>query len=140
MSRIPTVTVKDGEGGYRIINESDFDPKTMERFESPLPRDTVTTLNKSNADGTFDEPTPTDIRFPNKDVTEFANNHGATVNKSAAQMRAERDLPDAPGGLAPDPVLAEAVEKEKKAREAAAKEEAKKAADEAAKAKEPAKK
>jgi hypothetical protein len=128
MPKIPTVTVKDGNG-YKIINESDFDPKTMERYESPLPRDTVTTLQKTNADGTFDEPTPTDIRFPNKDVTEFANNHGATVNKSAAQMREEKKLPDAPGGLAPDPVLAEAVEKEKAAREAAA---AKKAADEKA--------
>src|SRR3954463_8348807 len=30
-----------------------------------------------NASGTFDEPTPTDIRYPNKDATEFESNHGA---------------------------------------------------------------
>ena len=55
-----------------------------------------------NPSGTYSEPTPTDIRYPNKDETEFENNHGAFVAKSAAQMREEKGLPDAPGGLAPE--------------------------------------
>jgi hypothetical protein len=54
-----------------------------------------------NPDGTYSEPTPSDIRYPNKDATEFANNHGAFVRKSAAQMREDQGLPDAPGGLHP---------------------------------------
>lgn len=54
-----------------------------------------------NPDGTFSTPTPSDIRFPDKNATEFANNHGAFVNKSAAEMRADKGMPDAPGGLKP---------------------------------------
>lgn len=54
-----------------------------------------------NADGTYSEPTPTDVRYPDMDKTEFANNHGAFVNKSAAQMRDEMGIEDAPGGLDP---------------------------------------
>jgi hypothetical protein len=55
-----------------------------------------------NSDGTFSEPTPTDVRYPDKDETEYANNHGAFMGKSAAQMRKALDLPDMPGGLRPD--------------------------------------
>ena len=54
-----------------------------------------------NPSGTYSEPTPTDIRYPNKDETEFENNHGAFVNKSAAGMRKELGLLDEPGGLNP---------------------------------------
>lgn len=54
-----------------------------------------------NPSGTFSEPTPTNIQYPNKDHTEFENNHGAFVNKSAAGLREERGLPDAPGGVRP---------------------------------------
>lgn len=116
MGDLPTIAIKKGDSDYKIINEKDFDPaKGHVKYEGVLPRDTVTDLANRNADGTFSEPTPTDIRYPNKDMTEFANNHGAHVNRSAAEMREEMNLPDAPGGLAPDPALAEMVEKNKKA-------------------------
>lgn len=37
---IPTVKVKrDGPKGYRIINQSDFDPKKHELFEEPKAAD-----------------------------------------------------------------------------------------------------
>lgn len=81
-----------------------------------------------NPSGTFSTPTPTDIRFPDKDKTEFENNHGAFVGKSAAQIREAEGLPDAPGGLAPDPALAEQVEEQKEAEADDAKERAKEAA------------
>ena len=132
MSAIQTVAVEDGNS-YKIINESDFDEKTMKKYSGTLPRDTVTDLNKTNADGTFSEPTPTDIRYPNKDVTEFANNHGAHVGKSAAQMREAEGLPDAPGGLQPDPILADAKKAADDAAAKAAADDVKKAADEAKK-------
>lgn len=131
MTAVNTVAVKDGES-YRIVNESDFDEKTMQKYDGVMPRDTVTSLDR-NPDGTFSEPTPTDIRYPNKDNTEFANNHGAYVNKNAAEMRAERDLADAPGGLAPDPVLAEAVKEQQAAEKQAASDASKKAQDDAKK-------
>lgn len=124
MPELKTVTVKDGNS-YRIINESDFDSKSMEIYGGVMPRDTVTSLDK-NPDGTFSEPTPTDIRYPNKDNTEFANNHGAYVHKNAAEMRADKGLADAPGGLQPDPVLAEAVKNQDEAVKKAASDEAKK--------------
>jgi hypothetical protein len=54
-----------------------------------------------NTSGTYSEPTPSDIRYPDKSKTEFENNQGAFIDKSAAGMREERGLPDAPGGLAP---------------------------------------
>jgi hypothetical protein len=122
---------KDPDGGHMIINKSDYREGEHELHEdngpAPTERDTDeqrylrmkdaerraeanrgvtggTTANASgrNPSGTFSEPTPTDIRFPNKDETEFENNHGAFVGKSAAQMREDRGLPDAAGGLAPD--------------------------------------
>jgi hypothetical protein len=54
-----------------------------------------------NPSGTFSEPTPTDVRYPNKNETEFENNHGAFVSKSAAEIREEKGLPDKAGGLNP---------------------------------------
>jgi hypothetical protein len=55
-----------------------------------------------NPSGTYSEPTPTDIRYPDKDATEFENNHGAFVGKSAAEMREAADMEDKPGGLRPE--------------------------------------
>jgi hypothetical protein len=55
-----------------------------------------------NPSGTFSEPTPTDIRYPDKDATEFENNHGAFLGKSAAQMRETAGMDDKPGGLRPE--------------------------------------
>jgi hypothetical protein len=54
-----------------------------------------------NTDGTYSEPTPTDVRYPDKDKTEFANNHGAFVQRSAAEIREAEGIEDAPGGLDP---------------------------------------
>lgn len=108
MADLKTVAVEDGNS-YRIINETDFDEATMKLYSGVMPHNTVTDLTNRNTDGTFSEPTPTDIRYPNKDNTEFANNHGAFVGKSAAGMREEAGLPDAPGGLAPDPLLVQPV-------------------------------
>jgi len=55
-----------------------------------------------NPSGTFSEPTPTDVRYPNKLETEFENNMGAHVGKSAAQLRETLGLPDQAGGLKPE--------------------------------------
>lgn len=55
-----------------------------------------------NPSGTYSEPTPTDIRYPDKTATEFENNMGAFVGKSAADLREEKGLPDAPGGIHPE--------------------------------------
>jgi len=57
---------------------------------------------QANASGTFDEPTPTDVRFPNKNTTEFESNHGAQVGKSAAGLREELGMEQKPGGLHPE--------------------------------------
>jgi len=132
MSAVDTVKIKHGDS-YAIINKSDFDKDKHTLFEGAQNDDANPTkvedefarqkdaertyeANRGisggpgiasdgrNPSGTFSEPTPTDIRFPNKDETEFENNHGAFVGKSAAQMRADQGLPDAPGGLAPDAV------------------------------------
>jgi hypothetical protein len=121
MDTLKTVAIKDGDS-YIIINESDFDEKKgHQRYEGALPRDTVTGLSK-NPDGTFSEPTPTDIRYPDKNKTEFANNHRSGM--SAAEARKAAKLEDAPGGLAPDPVLAKQVKDGDEASKAAAKAEA----------------
>jgi len=129
MGTVPTTAIKNGDNDYTIINEKDFDPdKGHVRYTGTLPRDTVQSLDR-NPTGTFSEPTPTDVRYPNKDHTEFENNHGAFVQKNAAEMRKEKDLEDAPGGLKPDPVLAEAVKKQDAAVKQAAEDAAKKAED-----------
>lgn len=54
-----------------------------------------------NPSGTFSEPTPTDVRFPDKDATEFENNRGAFRGASAAEIRAAEGMPDKPGGINP---------------------------------------
>jgi hypothetical protein len=39
MASIPTVKIKSGDD-YALINESDFDPETMELYEEPAPKKT----------------------------------------------------------------------------------------------------
>jgi len=129
---VKVVNPNDPDGGHMIINRSDFDeskhtlhPDNEGEVGSDAKSDArrhfehndelrkleanrgvaggpAVNSDGRNPSGTFSEPTPTDIRYPNKDETEFENNHGAFVQKSAAQMREEKGLPDAPGGLSPD--------------------------------------
>lgn len=113
MSNPETITVKSGDS-YAIINKSDYDEKVHELYDGPRPADVVTDLSK-NPSGTFSQPTPTDIRFPDKDKTEFENNHGAFAKKSAAEIREAEGMVDAPGGIDPDPALAQAVKDAEKA-------------------------
>ncbi|HEX2554233.1 MAG TPA: hypothetical protein VHL98_11055 [Microvirga sp.] len=65
------------------------------------------TASVKNPSGTYSEPTPTDVRYPDKQATEFENNLGAFVDKSAAQMREARGMEDRPGGIKPE--VADAV-------------------------------
>ena len=37
MASIPTVKIKSGDD-YAIVNESDFDPETMEWYDAPAPK------------------------------------------------------------------------------------------------------
>jgi hypothetical protein len=104
---VPTVRVKTGDGDYKIVNRADYlrDPHAhgeLIKGGEDQEQGIHAGASERNPSGTFSEPTPTDIRYPNKDATEFENNHGAFVRKSAAQMRDDLDMPDAPGGLFPD--------------------------------------
>lgn len=127
MGDIETVKIKSGDGDYAVINKSDFDPDKHKLYDKEQKAETATErkvreeseakrkyeANRGisggpaqvdtdrNPSGTYSEPTPTDIRYPDKNQTEFENNHGAFVGKSAAQMREDQGLPDAPGGLNP---------------------------------------
>ncbi|SHG79579.1 hypothetical protein SAMN02745157_4854 [Kaistia soli DSM 19436] len=131
MGDIETVKIKHGDGDYAIINRTDFDPekhelhdgdqrvadgltdeerktlreleikRTAEANRGVTPSPAVAGADR-NPSGTFSEPTPTDIRFPDKDATEFEHNHGAFVGKSAAEIREAAGLPDKPGGIKSD--------------------------------------
>lgn len=108
MSDLEIVKIKDGDS-YKIINKSDFKDGSDELFHEKgegeaTDRSPGMEAGGKNPSGTFSEPTPTDIRYPNVDATEFENNHGAFVAKSAADLRQERGLPDAPGGIMPEVV------------------------------------
>jgi hypothetical protein len=122
----------DHGNDHLIINRSDYDPNKHQLHEEDIPGTEASLSDEEkgilrrkeverraeanrgitggpaidtsgrNPSGTYSEPTPSDIRYPNKDETEFENNHGAFVHKSAAEMRQDHGLPDAPGGLAPD--------------------------------------
>lgn len=96
------IRVREGQT-VRVIPRDEFNDDIHEHapLNKPAPTRAVE-VNAKNPSGTFSEPTPTDIRYPNKDLTEFENNHGAFFRKSAAQMRQDADLPDAPGGIYPD--------------------------------------
>lgn len=95
--------VSASDGSVRGISLIEADEERR-RYEANrgVPSGSTAIADGKNPSGTFSEPTPTDIRYPNKDETEFENNHGAFIGKSAAQMREDKGLPDAPGGLAPD--------------------------------------
>jgi hypothetical protein len=118
--RVDTVKVHnpdDPQGGFMIINADDYHKDQ----ESKNPRYELHPANESsdkaisdrsgthllansgrNADGTFSEPTPTDIRYPDKNTTEYANNHGAFMGNSAAEHREAAGMEQRPGGLDPD--------------------------------------
>jgi hypothetical protein len=127
---LPTVKVKNGDD-YAIINKSDFNPdqhqpydeesakavgqdmseadsevakaEALRQYEANrgVPRATAGADYSRNASGTYSEPTPTNIQFPNKATTEFENNFGMHIGKAAPQMRETAGLPDMPGGVRP---------------------------------------
>ncbi|WP_424139375.1 hypothetical protein [Roseomonas chloroacetimidivorans] len=108
-SRQPVVKIvhPDDPTKWQIINAEDFDAAQHELWDKakevlqPDPNAAPGIVpSDRNPTGTYSEPTPTDVRFPNKDATEFENNHGAFIGRNAAQLREEAKLPDAPGGLA----------------------------------------
>lgn len=102
MADIETVKIKREDGkGYIIINKDDFDEKKHTLAADDGEPEERSVMSTRNASGTYSEPTPTDIRYPDKDATEFENNHGAFLNKSAAEIREASGLPDAPGGVMP---------------------------------------
>jgi hypothetical protein len=128
---VETIKVKrEGGKGYRLINKTDFDPKKHKTFDGEKVEAAMSAeerkladememrrkieanrgqsgsvvdadVSQRNPSGTYSEPTPTDIRYPDKTATEFENNLGAFVGKSAAGLRQEMGLPDAPGGIHP---------------------------------------
>jgi hypothetical protein len=101
---VPTVRVRTDDGQYKIINRKDYNEKehgAIIKGGEDQEQGLFAGASDRNPSGTYSEPTPTDIRYPDKDATEFENNHGAFVNKSAAQMREEKGMEDAPGGLYP---------------------------------------
>lgn len=126
-----TVKIKhsDDEGNdHLIINKSDYDPSVHTLYQGQPEVDLgvsdeeaaklearrkydanrgITNVPAAedagrNPSGTFSEPTPTDIRYPDKNATEFENNHGAFIGKSAAGIREELGMKDKPGGLKPE--------------------------------------
>lgn len=137
--RIPTkkvVNPNDENNGYMIVNEDDYkanvkskeNPDGYELHETDpahegygdeqadvdeAAAEADAAPKPSNTDGTFDTPTPTDIRYPNKDGTEFARNHGAQIGTSAAELREVAGMPQKPGGI--DPTQHEAVKEEEAA-------------------------
>lgn len=121
----------DNEQGYQVINASDFDQGKHVAYDdesraavggqTDVQREASEKLaaerkaqanygqagggaisdSAKNPSGTFSEPTPTNVQYSNMDATEFENNHGSQVGKSAAGLRAELGLPDVTGGLYP---------------------------------------
>lgn len=80
---------------------ADMTPEELQEYNAnrgQTPSGSVIDTSK-NPSGTFSEPTPTDIRYPNKRATEFENNLGAFIGKSAAGLRKEAGMPDVPGGI-----------------------------------------
>ncbi len=91
----------------RLYAELDAKRKVAATFGQTGTTGIGATAAGKNPSGTYSEPTPTDVRYPDKRGTEFENNLGAFVNKSAAQIREAEGLPDKPGGIKPE--VAEAV-------------------------------
>lgn len=113
--RVETVKVinpNDTKHGAMIINKSDYDAdQASEKPQYKLHKDNAVSDDDQpgnvagndgrNPDGTFSEPTPTDIRYANKDATEFANNH-RNMGASASQVRDAAGMEDKPGGIIPE--------------------------------------
>ena len=103
---IRVIDKKDRARGPLLMNKSDFEGQ-KEQYEVYQDPGGVTMNNPAygvdplgrNPSGTYSEPTPSDIRFPDKDATEFENNHGAFLARDAASMRKATGQPDAPGGV-----------------------------------------
>jgi hypothetical protein len=105
---IETIRVVDKRTGRGplLMNKSDFEGQ-KEQYEVYQDPGGVTMNNMPvgvdplgrNTSGTYSEPTPSDIRFPDKDATEFENNHGAFLARDAASMRKAVGQPDEPGGV-----------------------------------------
>lgn len=106
--RVETVKIADPDkkGDYIIINASDFNEKqhklfakeTAEGDEEEPEHEPEDGPVLTNASGTFDEPTPSDVRYA-PDNTEFENNH--RLGLSAAEARDALKMPQEPGGLHP---------------------------------------
>jgi hypothetical protein len=117
---VETVKVKnpkDKTGGFMVINREDFEKdqvKAEDKRQYELHPDEEKSdraisdragqglVTRGNASGTLDEPTPTDIRFPNKLHTEYEGNLGALRGESAAEHRDAAGMEQRPGGLNPD--------------------------------------
>lgn len=108
-NEVETVRVTDKKNpqrGMLVMNKSDYEGQKdqYEMYQDPggvtmnNPPVGVDPLGR-NTSGTYSKPTPSDIRYPDKDLTEFENNHGAFVQKDAASMRDSLGLPPLPGGL-----------------------------------------
>ncbi|NEQ29635.1 MAG: hypothetical protein F6K04_01340 [Leptolyngbya sp. SIO4C5] len=71
MPAIPTVKIKDGQGGYLIINESEFDPKQHARYEGgkaePPPSDVPQTAEARAAE-LEDQHTAAELKAIAKDL------------------------------------------------------------------------
>ncbi len=86
----------------RLYAELDAKRKVAATFGQTGTTGIGATAAGKNPSGTYSEPTPTDVRYPDKRGTEFENNMGAFINKSAAQIREAEGLPDKPGGIKPE--------------------------------------
>lgn len=137
LETVKVVNPNDPKGGYMLVNKTDWEankksdtnadgfelhetdpahPEVSEedKEQARLDQEAADAPKPKNSDGTFDEPTPLDIRYPDKDATEFARNHGAQIGTSAAELRDVMELEQKPGGL--DPSQKEAVDAEEDAR------------------------
>lgn len=108
-NEVETVRVidkKDRARGPLLMNKADFD-KSADQYEVYQDPGGVTMNNAPigvdplgrNTSGTYSKPTPSDVRYPDKDATEFENNHGAFVQRDAAHMRAAAGQEPLPGGV-----------------------------------------
>lgn len=110
MAEEETIRVRDGMG-FRTIKKTDKKPEDVE-WEDPggvtmnNPVYGVTHDGK-NPTGTYSEPTPSDVRFPDTNATEFEGNHLMVAGQNAAEQRDALGMEDKPGGIvdpdAPEP-------------------------------------
>jgi hypothetical protein len=67
---VPTVRIHDGKGDYRLVNESDFDPKTMKKWKPPAKK-AETAPAPAPAEGKAPDPAPTEAA-----ITKGRGKHG----------------------------------------------------------------